>query len=364
MSTVTHRSRLTALRPPAAALVATSALSSQVGAAVATHLISRVGPAGALTLRLVFAAVVLCAVSWRRPRALLRQLDRRDLAVVLAFGLAFAGMNLAFYESISRIPLGVAVTVEFTGPLTLAAVSARRRVHVLWAVVAAAGVFLLASGDLFGTLRHLDLTGVWMALVAGGFWASYILCNKATGRRFPGTSGLAAAIAIAALIVTPLGAVTAGGRLFDPAVLGLGVAVALTSSVAPYSCELAALRRLTPRAFGILLSMAPALAALVGLVVLGQHLSVVEVGALFLVVIANVGNALTGTADPAPGAVPVGTAEEPPAPGERSVVGVVDLCDRSSQRGGDGDADVAGGESTGDLVHVADDTDHAPAVFE
>jgi inner membrane transporter RhtA len=153
---------------------------------------------------------------------------------------------------------------------------------------------LLASGDLFGIGRHLDLSGVGFAMLAGACWAVYILMSKETGKRFPGTVGLAGAMAIAALLVAPLGVLHAGRALLRPEVLGIGLAVAVLSSALPYRAELAALRRSTPRAFGVLLSMAPALAALAGLAVLGQHLSTLEVVALVLVVAANAGSTWTG----------------------------------------------------------------------
>lgn len=308
MRTIPLARHTTRFQPPAAALVATSGISGQCGSALATKLITHVGPAGALTLRLVFATVALAVLTVsartrgeeRRGglRALLARARRRDLAVVAVFGLALAAMNLSFYESIARIPLGVAVTVEFTGPLTIALVGSRRWTDGLWALLAAGGVLLLASGSLFGVVHHLDLAGVAFAALAGTFWALYILLNKETGRRFPGTIGLAGAMAVGAVVVVPLGATHAGAALLRPSVLGLGVVVALLSSAIPYRCELAALRRATPRAFGILLSMSPALAALAGLVILGQRLSALELGALALVVAANVGSSLLGTRGP------------------------------------------------------------------
>jgi inner membrane transporter RhtA len=285
-------------RPPAAALVVTSSVSGQCGAAVATKLFDQVGPAGTLTLRLVFAAIALAALArpWRHDvRGILHPSRRSDLAVVVLFGLVLAGMNLSFYESIARIPLGVAVTVEFVGPLTVSVVGSRRWTDGLWALLAGAGVLLLASGSIFGVLHHLDVAGVGFAALAGCFWATYILLNKETGKRFNGTTGLAGAMAVGALFVAPIGAVHAEAALLHPAVLGVGAAVALLSSVIPYSCELAALRRATPRAFGILLSMAPALAALAGFAILAQRLSALEVGALVLVVAANLGSSWLGT---------------------------------------------------------------------
>jgi inner membrane transporter RhtA len=266
--------------------VAASAVSVQFGAAIATHLFSRVGPTGAVTLRLVLASVILAGVL--RPRHL--AMSRADLGVAVAFGVAMAAMNLTFYEAISRVPLGVAVTVEFAGPLAVTIVGTRRRTDLLWAVLAGGGVVLLSSGG----GRHLDLVGVGMALVAGGCWAAYIILSKETGRRFPGGSGLAVAMVVSAAVVLPIGLATAAGRMLHPEALGLGAAVALLSSALPYSLELTALRRVTPRAFGVLLSLDPAVAALVGLVALGQHLSWRELVALGLVVAANAGNALVG----------------------------------------------------------------------
>jgi inner membrane transporter RhtA len=271
--------------------VAAGAVSVQFGAAIATNLFGKAGPAGAVTLRLVFAAVALMLIV--RPRlSLLRRpnADRVDVAVVVAFGLVLAAMNLSFYESLARIPLGVAVTVEFAGPLAVTIGSSRRKADVIWAVLAGGGVFLLAGGGVLGAMHRLDLVGVWFALLAGACWALYILLNAQTGQRFAGTSGLAVAMAVGALAVLPYGISVAGRHLLRSDVLLLGLFVAFLSSVIPYTFELMALRRVTPRAFGILLSMEPAIAALAGLVVLGQRLAGAEIVALFLVIVANVGS--------------------------------------------------------------------------
>jgi inner membrane transporter RhtA len=303
-----------ALRPPAGALVATSAVSTQAGAAIATRLFPQVGPPGALTLRLVFAAAILLVVA-RPKRAVLAHLRRpADLAVIAGFGLALAGMNLSFYEAISRVPLGVAVTVEFIGPLTLAVVMSRRWPDLVWALLAGCGVFLLASGDLLGTVHHLDMAGVWLALLAGGLWACYILLNRETGQRFAGTFGLAAAMSVGAVVIAPIGIVHAGMHLVRPTVLAVGLAVAVLSSALPYSCELAALRKVTPRAFGILLSMAPAIAALAGFAILGQRLSWIELVALVLVMAANVGSSWLGARN-APLAPDAARGDAPTLPG-------------------------------------------------
>lgn len=280
-----------ARRPPAVVLVGASAVSVQLGAAIATRLFDRVGPVGAVTLRLVLAAAILAIVL--RPRHV--AMGWGDLRVAGAFGLTMAAMNLSFYEAISRVPLGTAVTVEFVGPLLVTVLGSRRLLHLVWACLAAGGVALLSTGG----SGHLDLVGVAMALLAGGCWAGYIVLSKETGRRFPGPSGLAVALAIAAVAVMPAGLATAGWSIVDPVSIGLGAAVALLSSVVPYSLELMALRRVTPRAFGVLLSMDPVVAAVVGLVVLSQALTWRDGLAMALVVAANLGNALEGAADDA-----------------------------------------------------------------
>lgn len=273
---------------PPISLVGAGAVAVQFGAAFATHLFNRVGPVGAVTLRLVIAALVLLALPrFGRPAS---TPTRNDIAIAVAFGLVLAGMNLSFYESIARIPLGPAVTVEFCGPLLVALLGSRRWSDGLWAAMAGIGVALLASG----TGRDLDPGGVALAGLAGAFWVGYILLSKQTGRRFDAQRGLTIAMVTGALAVLPAGLVQGGGRLFSWYVLGLGAGVALLSSVIPYSLELLALRRVTPRAFGVMLSLDPAVAALAGLVVLGQRPGERELAAMALVVLANVGNSIAG----------------------------------------------------------------------
>ena len=271
-------------------------MSVQFGAAFATRLFGRVGPAGAVTLRLVGAAVVL-VVATRVMHSSSPRPTSRDRTVAVAFGLVLAGMNLSFYESIARIPLGVAVTIEFSGPLCLALVSSRRWADGIWAAAAGTGVALLASG--IG--RKLDAGGVAFALLAGALWVAYILLSKETGQRFEAVTGLAWAMVAGGVAVLPLGIADGGARLLRPSVLGLGAVVAIMSSVIPYTLELLALRRVTPRAFGVMMSIDPALATAAGFVVLGQRLDALEWVALALVVAANLGNAFTGTGEiPAP----------------------------------------------------------------
>jgi inner membrane transporter RhtA len=280
-------------RPPALALVAAGAVSVQFGAALATRLFDRVGPAGAVTLRLVIAALLLSiAFLGRLPRVALAGKRARDVEVAILFGLALAGMNLSFYEAIDRIPLGVAVTVEFSGPLALALIGSRRLTDAVWAITAGAGVALLASG----TNNHLDPVGLALAGLAGLGWIAYILLSKETGRRFDALTGLTIAMMAGSIAILPLGVFAGGSHLLDPDVLGLGALVAVLSSVVPYTLELLALRQVTPRAFGVMLSLDPAVATAAGLLLLGQHLTLREWAALSLVVAANLGNSLTGTA--------------------------------------------------------------------
>ena len=265
---------------PAPVLVLGAGASVQSGAAIAARLFPRAGPGGTVLLRLGISALLLLAVS--RPR--LRGRTAADVAMAVAFGCVLAAMNFSFYESLSRIHLGVAVTVEFVGPLAVAVVGSRRRLDGVWIVLAAAGVVLLSSGG-----GHVDRLGILLALTAGAFWAAYILLAQRVGAVFPGASGLAIALTVGTVGLAPFGIWSAGGALLDPSVLGRGAAVALLSSAVPYSLELVALRRLRASVFGVLMSLEPALAALSGLAFLGQHLRLREWAAVGFVMVACVG---------------------------------------------------------------------------
>jgi inner membrane transporter RhtA len=268
---------------PAPLLVLCAAASVQFGAALAKTLFDEVGPGGTVFLRVAIGALLLAA-AWR-PRV--SHHSRRDLLLACVFGLSLAGMNLAFYEAIDRIPLGVAVTFEFVGPLGVAVAGSRRALDVLWVVLAAAGILLLSD---FGS-TDLDGTGVALALLAGAFWAAYILLGVRVGQAFPGGGGLALAMLVAGAVLLPVGVADAGGDLLVPAVLATGAAVAVLSSVIPYSLELEALRRLPQSVFGVLMSLEPALATLAGWVVLEQGLAARELLAVALVVAASAGAA-------------------------------------------------------------------------
>src|SRR5215216_3644504 len=269
-------------RPVAVAMVLAAAGSLQVGAAFAVTLFDELGPAGAAFLRLAFAAVVLWAI-WR-PRL------AGDLRLAAAFGVALGLMNLSIYESMDRIPLGVAVTIEFSGPLLVAVLGSRRPLDAVWILLAAAGILLLA--DPGG--GSVDGLGVLFALTAAVCWAAYIHLSQRTGRAFPGGSGLALAMVVGALVVAPAGFIQGGGALAEPDLLGSALVVALASSVLPYSLELEALRRLPAAVFGVLMSLEPAVAALAGLVVLGQDLGARELLAIAMVVVASAGAASFG----------------------------------------------------------------------
>lgn len=269
-------------------LVIGACVSLQFGAAVAVQLFPALGPWGVTTLRLGLAAVVLLALV--RPRV--RAWTRAQWTAVVLFGISMGAMNGVFYASIDRIPLGVAVSVEFLGPLVLAAFLARRWVDGLWVVVALAGMALLAVDSASGD-EALDPVGVVLALIAGVFWMAYILTSKKVGALVPGSGGLAVALVVATAVVAPLGAPGAVPAVADPALLGLGLLVALLSSVVPYSLELNALRRLPPAVFSILLSLEPAFAALFGWLLLGQESGLLRTLALVLVVAASAGVTLT-----------------------------------------------------------------------
>jgi inner membrane transporter RhtA len=267
---------------PAPLLVLGAILSVQVGAAVAAGLIRDLGPLVTVTIRLDVAALVLLAVA--RPS--LRGRSRRDWGAMTLLGLSLVVMNVTFYNAIARLPLGVVTTIEFLGPLGLAAAASRRPRDLVAAGVALAGV-VAVSGALTASWASLDLVGIAFALGAGASWAAYILATRAVGSRWRQLDGLAAAMGLAALIITPFGIGAAQGVAIAASQLVAGAAVGVMSSVVPYSLELLALRRIDTRAFGILLSLEPAVAALAGLVLLGQSLQPSQVVGMGLVVAAS-----------------------------------------------------------------------------
>ncbi|HEX6878098.1 MAG TPA: EamA family transporter [Nocardioidaceae bacterium] len=279
---------------PAVWLVLAGIISVQVGAAIAKDLFHLVPPTAMVWLRLVTSAVMFAAIA--RPR--LGGRSASDWRVALGFGVSLMTMNWAIYQSFARIPLGIAVTIEFLGPLTVAVVGSRRARDLVWVGLAGVGVALLGIEP-----GELTVAGVLFALLAGAAWAAYILLSASTGRRWPGISGLAVASVVGAVVLAPPAVLDAGGTdLLDPKVLVLGVAVGLLSSVIPYSFELRALRHIPPRVFGVLMSLEPAAAALAAMVLLGEFLTALQWTALACVVVASVGaTRSTGPAsEPAP----------------------------------------------------------------
>ena len=266
-------------------LVLLGILSVQFGAGIAKTLFDEVAPTTIVWLRLTASAVVLMAIA----RPALRGRTAQDWLVVVGFGLILGLMNWSIYQSFARIPIGLAVTLEFVGPLTLAVLGSRRARDLVWVGLAGLGVLLLG-------LQPGDLTwaGVGFALLAGASWAAYILLSAQTGRRWQGIDGLALASVVAALMLTPLALGRYADQLDDTRILLLGALVGLLSSVIPYTCELVALRTLRPAVFSILMSLEPAAGALAGLVVVHELLGPLQLAAMACVVVASVGATRAG----------------------------------------------------------------------
>jgi inner membrane transporter RhtA len=264
--------------------VVVAAISQEVGAAFAVGLFAALGAAGAVFARLLVAGVILCVAA--RPR--LRGLSGRAWVSAGALAAALVVMNLCFYVSLTRIPLGVAVTVEALGPLALSVVVSRRRSAWLWALLALMGVALLSIGGV--RVGRIDPVGLGFAAAAGASWAGYILATARAGSDFPKLDGLALATAIGALVTAPIAVLAVDpGNALRWQVVGLGALVGVMSSVVPYSLELISLRRLPPETFAILTCLSPVVAAIAGWLVLGQHLAVTGYVAIVLVTVASIG---------------------------------------------------------------------------
>ena len=273
---------------PPVPLVLTGICSVQVGAAVGATIFDEVGASGTTLLRLGMAALVAAVVFRPDPRGH----SLADLRLGALLGLTLGVMNLAFYEALDRIPLGVAVTIEFAGPLGVAVALSRRRLDYVWAGLAAAGIVLLADPGGGG----LDPAGLALILLAAACWAGYILLSQRVGRVFPGTRGIGLALVVAAVVPIGPGIAQGGAELLEPRFLLIGLLVGVASSVIPYTLETEALRRMPAHAFGVLMSLEPAVAALAGLLILGQELGWRELVAMALVVAASIG--VTRAADP------------------------------------------------------------------
>jgi len=273
-------------------LVLGGILSVQFGAGVAKTLFDEVAPTTIVWLRLVTSAVLLLAIA----RPVLRGRTRQDWLVVLAFGLALGLMNWSIYEAMDRIPLGIAVTIEFWGPLAVAVVGSRRARDFAWVVLAAIAIYILTGSRLIAD----DALGVAAAFAAGALWAIYIPIGGRVAREWPDGRGLTVAMAVAgalSLLVAAAGGAL-GQALGSPSLILGGLVIALFSSAIPYSLEIAALDRIPAATFGVLMSIEPAVAALVGLVFLGQGLSALEVVAIAMIVVASAGASLSARSMP------------------------------------------------------------------
>jgi len=273
-------------------LLAVAMVSVQVGAALVKGLFPAVGVAGATTLRLTLASLML-AIVWRPWRPGSRP---RELRMILIYGASMGLMNLLFYSALARIPLGIAVAVEFAGPLGVALAASHRAVDFAWIALAAAGIVALLP---FGIgppgigARALSATGIGFALGSGACWAVYIVCGKRAGAAHGGAATTALGTLVGAALVAPVGVAHAGSALLSPAILPTACAVALLSSALPYLLEMYALTRLPTRTFGVLMSAEPALGALSGLCFLGERLTALQWAAIASIMIASAGSTAT-----------------------------------------------------------------------
>lgn len=291
MSTpVSTSSRNATLIPIGALLLALSSFS--FGASIAKGIFPVIGPEGATALRLVVSAIILTATfrPWRFDL-------RKDARALLAYGVTLGTMNLTFYKALETIPIGIAIAIEFMGPLGLALATSRRRIDLLWIALAVTGLALLLPVG--GVSTALNWHGVVWALVAGALWVAYILFGKRAGRTL-GASAVAIGMIVGAILIAPIGIAHAGANLLDPHVLGIGLLVGLFSSAIPYALEMVALRSLPSNTYGILCSAEPAVGALMGFVFLSQILTPLQWLAIALVVAASIGAAMGAHTTPEP----------------------------------------------------------------
>ena len=263
----------------------------QSGASIAKQLFPIIGPEGTTALRLGFSAAILCLVfkPWRAFPPLGQRMP------IIVYGLCLGGMNILFYYAIARIPLGIAVALEFTGPLAVALLSSRRKRDLFWVACAISGIVMLLP-DMKGE-ESLDLLGVILALGAGACWAGYILFGKKTGNQSSGGMTVALGMSVAALILVPYGAISQGGALLNWEVIPLGLLVAIMSSALPYTLEMVALRNMPAQGFSIMMSLEPAIAALAGFIILGELLTLWQWLAILLVIVASVGSSMSTSKD-------------------------------------------------------------------
>ncbi|MBB6502141.1 EamA family transporter [Pedobacter cryoconitis] len=270
--------------PPVPAVLL-SIISVQGGAAIAKGIFPVLGAASTALIRIGLSAVILMMVN--RPN--LKLLTAKQWKAVIPYGICLGAMNLVFYLAIKRIPLGLGVTLEFVGPLMLAIFGSKRIVDYLWVLLAAAGIALIAP---WGN-KGIDLIGIFLALAAGGFWASYIVLGGRISKLMNGGDAVTVGMLFATLVVLPFGIGSGGLGQMTPVLLLLGIALALLSSAIPFTLEISALRQMPARTFSILMSIEPAVAALSGLVLLDEHLNLYQWIAVALVIIASAGATLT-----------------------------------------------------------------------
>jgi inner membrane transporter RhtA len=270
--------------PPVPAVLL-AIVSVQGGAAIAKGIFPLMGATGTATLRIVLSAIILLLAY--RPQ--ISKISKQQWKLIIPYGITLGAMNLSFYLSLSRIPLGLAVTLEFLGPLVLAISSSRKALDFLWALLAAAGIFLIAP---WSVDSKLDLLGTALALLAGTFWAAYILIGGRVSKLMDGGQAVSVGMAVASCVVIPFALVDGSFVQLDFKLLGLGLAIALLSSAIPYTLEMSALKHIPAKTFSILMSLEPAVAAICGIIFLSEHLSPKEWISIFLVVIASLGATL------------------------------------------------------------------------
>jgi inner membrane transporter RhtA len=268
-------------------MIVGTSLSIQLAAAIAHDLFDRLSPVGVSAMRFALGAVILLAI----VRPAIRGRDTQTWGAIAAYGASLAALNLTFFQAISLIPMGIAVTLSFIGPLAMALLGSRRRRDILWALLAGAGVATLGGID-----RPGSLAGVLYAIAAGGAWLGVAYAGRSVGRRTRRVDGLALAIPIAALITVPLGIGHAGA--VDTRSLAIGLVIAVGGLIIPFTLELEGLRRLEPRIVAVIYSIDPAIAALIGFLALGERLAPLQIVALVAVVIASTGATAAAGAQP------------------------------------------------------------------
>ncbi len=269
-------------------------LSIQIGASIAKRLFPLAGAAGTSALRVSISALVLLLVAqvWKY------KIPRKNFPVIAAYGFSLGAMNLLFYFSLERIPLGIAVALEFTGPLAVALLSSKRALDLVWAVLAALGIYLILPLD--ASQASLNGAGILLALAAGFFWGLYILLGKSAGKDGSSLQVTAWGMLFAAMVTLPFGIVMNGEQIKNPSLLPMGLLIAILSSALPYSLEMKAMRNIPAKTFGILMSMEPVVATLIGFILLRESLTISQGAAIVCIVAASAGSTATARNEKTP----------------------------------------------------------------